>query len=128
MNKTIKNLTPKQSRALEILISGGSVVQAAETAKVSRGTIYAWLDQAEFINAMNDTKAKAMDQLAIALMALGGKAIKTLDTAMEDPRAGVSARIRAADIVINRILTMREMVDFENRLSSLEAAINKRIG
>lgn len=126
MDKTIKNITPKQSRAIATLMAGGSVVQAAEAAKVSRGTVYTWLDQKQFTEAMNDAKADVMDQLAISLAALGEKAIRTLEAAMDDTRAGVSVKVRAADIVIARILDLKDLVDFECRLADLEATVSIR--
>ena len=126
MNKIGKNLTPKQTRALEMILTGSSVVEVAEAAKVSRGTVYNWLSQPIFTTAMNDEKALAMERLSLSLAALGVKAIKTLDDAMDDPEAGTSVKVRAADIVINRILSMREFVDVEERLVQLESIVQSR--
>ena len=126
MNKTSKNLTSKQTRALQMILSGSSVVEAAATAKVSRGTVYNWLTQTEFRQALNDEKQTALERLSLALANLGEKAIRTLDSAMDDADAGASVKIRAADIVINRILTLRETVDIESRLSHLEEIIARQ--
>lgn len=109
-----------------MILTGSSVVDAAAEAKVSRGTVYSWLDQPRFVLALNDAKTAAMERLSLSLAALGDKAIKTLDAAMDDPEAGASVKIRAADIVINRILALREMVEFENRLNNLEIAISRQ--
>lgn len=116
-----KNLTPRQTRALQSLISGATVMDAAAEAGVSRQTLYKWLDSSNFQQALSEAQSRALNSLAGALIALGDKAIKVLDETME--RFGQdSVRVRAADIVINRLLQFRELTDLEARISALEAA------
>lgn len=122
MYKNNEKLTVRQARALEMILAGSSIVDAAAAANVTRATVYKWLGLPGFIMAMNDAKAEAMNQLSLSLAALGRKAIKTLDDAMDDQSAGASVRIRAADIVITKLMAMRDMVEFENRLLALEEA------
>jgi len=67
-----------------------------------------------------------MARLSRALIALGGSAVETLEETMSDKNQPAAVRVRAADIVTNRLLTMRESVEFEARLAELEkqAGIN----
>jgi len=51
---------------------------------------------------------------------LGEKAADTLRQALEDAQAPAAARVRAADIILARILQLRELVDLDKRLTELE--------
>jgi len=123
---TEKAITPRQSIAIERLLNGGTVQGAAEAAGVSRKTVYKWLSIPAFQEAINSAQAEAMARLSRALIALGGSAIETLGETMSDKTQSPAVRVRAADIVTGRLLTMRESVEFEARLAELEkqAGIN----
>ena len=114
-----KNLTPKQLRAVESLLTTGDKSQAAELAGVKRQTIYKWLKQPEFQQALREAEAEALQSLSQALARLGSKAADTLDKSMDADSDQV--RLRAADIVLNRLLQLRELVDLDARITELEA-------
>jgi len=40
---SIKDLTPKQRKAIEVLVTSGNVTEASAAAGVSRETIYTWM-------------------------------------------------------------------------------------
>lgn len=122
MDKMMKNvtLTARQTKAIELLLIGTSIKEVANTVNVSRGTVYRWLDQPNFQSTINKEKNQVVERLSLALASLGQKAVKTLEEALDDSTAGTSVRVRAADVVINRILSIREIVDFEDRLTKLE--------
>lgn len=118
---TRKNqVTPKQALALNTLVSGGTVPAAANAAGVSRKTIYKWLARAEFQAELNKAQSDAMEEINRALISLGLDAVDTLAVAMRDESNPPSIRIRAADIIFNRIAVITDLVDFENRLAALE--------
>lgn len=123
---TEKAITPRQSIAIERLLNGGTVQGAADAAGVSRKTVYKWLSIPAFQEAINNAQAEAIARLSRALIALGGSAIETLGETMSDKTQPPAVRVRAADIVTGRLLTMRESVEFEARLAELEkqAGIN----
>lgn len=115
-----KNLTPRKRKALEALLTSGDISQAANTAGVSRDSVYRWLQDSEFQQAMNAGTQAALQGLSQSLLTLGAAAAKTLQSALDDPTAPLAARLRAADIVLTRLLQMRELVDLDKRLTELE--------
>ena len=117
-------VTPRQNKAIEALTQTGQVTQAAEAAGVSRKTVYQWLHQEQFSRALDKATTEALAELSRQLVALGSLAVDTLRGAMSDAEATQSARVRAADILINRLLQLRQLVDLEERVSRLEAAGN----
>jgi len=119
MPETKKPPTPKQRRALAELLTTGDKVQAAKAAGVSRRTLYRWLHQDAFRQALQAAETEALGELSRNLVRLAGKAARTLEDAMDNAEKD-GQRIRAADIVLARLLQLRELVDIEQRLQALE--------
>lgn len=118
-----KNLTPRQRRAVEALLSNWDTTKAAEAASVSRDTLYRWLRSDNFRDAIQDATRAALENLSRGLVTLGGNALKVLDNAMiGDSPMQAGARVRAADIILSRLLQISELVDLESRVSTLEKA------
>ena len=118
-----KRPTPRQRKAIETLLTTGSKTEAAKAAGVRRQTIYRWLKQPRFRAALVEAEGEALASLSQALVRLGDKAARTLDQAMDNDDATTSAKVRAADVVLSRLLQLRELVDFEKRLAELEAQV-----
>ena len=119
---TPQELTPKQRRAVEALLTTGEVAAAAAAAGVSRDTLYRWLKQPAFLAAVRGAEAAALDELSRALVRLGRTAAATLAKAMADPAAPWPTRVRTADASLERLLQLRELATLEARVQALEAA------
>ena len=120
-----KNLTPRKRKALEALLTSGDISQAANTAGVSRDSVYRWLRDPDFQTALSNGTQAALQGLSQSLLTLGAAAAKTLQAALEDTTAPLTTRLRAADIVLTRLLQMRELVDLDKRLTELEKKQNE---
>jgi hypothetical protein len=119
-------LTPKQRKAVEALLTTGDVQAAAQQAGVSRDTIYRWLKQPDFLAMVRAAEAQAIDDLSRILVRLGRTASGTLAKAMSDTTTPVASKIRAADVVLNRLLQLRELATLEARVVELERAAGLR--
>lgn len=120
-----ENLTPKHFLAIEALLTHGNVAEAARAADVSRDTVYRWFKDRTFKHALKAAEADALEGLSRDLVRLGRKAAATLEAALTDERAGTSTKVRAADIVLSRLLQLRELADLEQRVSWLEERIRR---
>jgi len=123
-NITQKNLTPRQRKAIESLLTSGNVKEAAEKAGVKRQTVYKWFKQPKFKAALADAQRTALESLSRALVRLGDKATATLENAMGDQDAPLGAKIRAANIVLANLLRLWELVNLEQRVADLEAKLS----
>ena len=121
-NRTDPHLTPKQRKVVEALLTTGEVATAAQSAGVSRDTLYRWLKQPVFAQAVRQAEAQALDDLSRLLVRLGRTAVATLAKAMRDPATPASSRVRAADAALGRLLQLRELATLEARLTALEEA------
>jgi len=119
-----ENLTPKKRRAIEALFTCPDITAAAKQAGISRGTMYRWMKEPAFLEALNNASLQALEGLSRKLLNLGGKAAETLRVTLDDDFIPAGARIRAADIVLSRILQLQELVELNNRVSELERRIN----
>jgi phage terminase small subunit len=115
------NLTPRRRKAVESLLTSGDVTCAALTAGISRETLYRWMKEEDFIQALKEAEAQALEGLSCSLVALGSKAANTLEAAMDDTDVPAAARINAARVVLDNLLRLRELVNLEERVSKLEA-------
>jgi hypothetical protein len=115
-----KNLTSRQLKTVKALATCGEISQAAQAAGVSRDTLYRWLRNPVFQAAMDEAIRSALGDLSRSLVALGHKAVSTMDAAMSDDQASPGAKVRVADVVLSRLLQLRELFDLEERVSQLE--------
>ena len=118
-----RNLTRKQTRAVEALLLTGEVAAAAREAGVARETLQRWLKQPQFLEAVREAEAGALDDLSRMLVRLGRTAIGTLAKAMNDSTAPMATRVRAADAALGRLLQLRELATLEARVAELERSV-----
>lgn len=121
-NVTHHDLKPKQRKAVEALLTTGEVAAAAQSVGVSRETLYRWLKEPVFQQAVRQAEAQALDDLSRLLVRLGRTAVATLAKAMSDPSVPAASRVRAADAALSRLLQLRELATLEQRITALEEA------
>jgi len=117
------NLTPKKRKAVEALLTCIDIASAARQAGVSRETMYRWMKEPAFRAALNDASLQALEGLSRTLVNLGEAAARVLQETLDDQTSPAGVRVRAADIVLSRILQLRELVDWDQRLKALERSM-----
>lgn len=122
-----ENLTPEQVRALAALLEHGDKSKAARAARVSRSTLYRWLQDPVFQAALEEATRQALREFSRALVRLAAKAAQALDAALSADQ-DIQIRLRAADIVTGRLVAVRDLIDIEERLAALEAAHAENAG
>lgn len=111
----------KRARALELLLSGESVPDAARRACCSERQIYRWLKEPEFTEPLRE-----MDRATgLRLAALESQALDCLVDVMSKPeQAGASIkRLAAKDILDIRLKWM--VSDIEERILEVERRIDE---
>lgn len=116
-------LNPRQIRAIEALLDGQTITEAAETAGVARQTLTRWLRQPVFKQALNEAMTEALNDLSCRLVGLGDSAANSLQKVLKSATARDADQIRAAAVVLRGMQEMRELAALENRLAVLEAAL-----
>lgn len=115
----IKKLSPQKRRCIEALLTNGTIKSAATVAGVNRQTVYVWLKEEDFVLALREAEAAALEQLSRSLSALATGATSALHDALM-PSQKITVRLRASETVLNALLRIREMATVEQRLRALE--------
>lgn len=125
LNGTV--LTLKQQRLISALISSPSIAEAARQAGVSLRQARRYLEDPAFQAALKEAEGIALSSLLRSLTGLGESALQALSDALE-PGQDVRLRLRAADILLGRLVAYREMLDTEQRLAAIEEKLSTGIG
>lgn len=113
-----ENVTPKQRLAIASLVATGNVRQAATVAGVAPKTLYTWLSQAAFKRELHTSEQRALEEFSRALVSLAELTTKALRDGLSD--ANMTVRLRAAGMVLDGVLRVRELLTLEERIAELE--------
>ena len=119
-----KQLTGKKAKALEALLEGLNIQDAAAVAGVNRKTLGRWLSyDLEFWKAYQVHSNGALQLAARRLTNKLDGAVELLGEVMDDTNAPAGVRLRAAQLVVDGSLRLLEASDFAERLAALEARL-----
>ena len=122
-------LSPKRRAFVRAILTERDTRSAAKAAGIAERTAYRWIQDPGIQAAILAAESDALQEVTRGLLRLSAAAVDTLEGAMTDSEASPAARIRAADIVLARLLQLREQGIFgelEARLLALEAAREAR--
>ena len=115
------SLSPSKQRAVLALVEHGSVVAAADACKLSRQTLYRWLREPLFAQALRIASGEQIEQASRRLSSLMIRAIDELERLLSSESE--HQRRLTADSVLSHALRLRELVELEQRVSNLEKQI-----
>ena len=119
-------LTGKKAKALEALLDGLNVQDAAVVAGVNRKTLGRWLSyDVEFWTAYQRHSNSSLQLAARRLTTKLDGAVELLTSVMEDDDAPAGVRLRAAQQVIDGSLKLLEVADIQQRLAALEERLER---
>ena len=113
-------LTSRQQRAVESLITCISINEAAKSANVDRRTLYRWLQQEDFQAAVRRARQLSLTQLATHMQHSVAHAAKTLNQVMQDEKATPAARVSAARCSMDLYYKAATLEDIMDRLITVE--------
>lgn len=113
-------LTPKQQRAIDALLSEPTTKAAAQTALCAEITLHRWLKKPSFQSALKAARAELLEATRTALQSAGKDAVETLKQVMNDTGAKGSERVSAAKAVLEIGLKVQEVFNMGERFKLLE--------
>ena len=113
----------KQRLALRLLLESKTLKEVACGARVSDKTLYRWLRQPAFRDALRRLQDEATGQVMRRLLDLAGVACGTLEAVMGDALASSSARVSAARSVLEAVLRFAELSALAERIARIEELI-----
>jgi len=118
------SLNSRQLKAIPILIGCDTVEGAAKKAGISKNTIYTWMQQKEFSQAVSEARKKLFVSAMHRLMTVSMKAVNTLEKLLHAESEAV--RRAAANDVLGHILKYQEISEIEERLDTVEKIVLER--
>ena len=117
------DLSTKQVRAVQALLSAKNVAEAAAATGLGERTLHRWLTEDAFRAALAAAEAELLDAATRRLLHLQGAAIDTFETVLDSEEASAALKLRAAQAVLDNLLRLREVHSLEQRLLELERAV-----
>ncbi len=113
-------LSPKQVTAVDVLLSTGSLKEAAEKASVSDRTLRRWRrESAMFREEYDARRREALEDGAARLHEASASAVAVLAAEMEGADSA-TVRVRAATNLLRLGLLAHNQLDLDERLRALE--------
>lgn len=85
----LRHLAPEKARALEVLLTGGTVAAAAKAAKRSERTVHYWLKTIEFDSIMQDTINAVVRRTRLKLSLMADRALAVIDEGLNEYESDV---------------------------------------
>lgn len=106
--KGTAELTTRQEQAIQALLIGASVKEAAKDAHIGRTTLYRWLNNAAFRASYHEAQRRSEAWTVNRLQNLAAKATQVLERILDDTEAPAVAKIEAARAVLDFALSGKE--------------------
>lgn len=118
-----QNETAKREIAIVALLTSPSVGAAAKAAKVSRATIYRWLEDQDFRARLKERRSAVLESAIESIKACTSKAVETLADLMDSQDERIR-RLASKDMV-DYGLRVKEVQSLEDRLAIMEEQLNE---
>jgi hypothetical protein len=112
--------TAKQERLALLLAEGKTVKDAATLTETGERTAFTWLADRRFQVFLSELRGRMLDAALGRLADAACKAVDTLVALLDEESPNV--RLRAAQGILDSMGRLREHVEFERRIATLEAA------
>lgn len=120
-NENVTTMTPKQAQALRSLLAKPSINEAAKDAGVNVRTIYRWLEEPVFKQALIKAEDQAINAATRRLVVISEAAVAVIVSIMADRNVNASTRLRAASVALENLLKLVEVRNLSERIAALEA-------
>jgi hypothetical protein len=116
----------KMEQAIAALLSHRSLEEAARVVGVSINTLQRWRNDPEFDAAYREARREAYLQSLLLLADASRAAVTTVMKIMLDANAPASARLNAAEIVLERGAAAIAIEEISARVAELERAVSAK--
>lgn len=117
-----QNVSEKQRKAIDCLLSAANQTAAAACAGVNRRTLARWMAQPAFKAALRDAQGEAIKHATRRLAGALDQAVTTI-THLAEAAEDEGTRLRAASRVGEMLAELRATNELEERITALEAQL-----
>ena len=113
-------LTPKQRRAINALMESRTTREAAKIAAIGERTLYRWLSEPIFRQALQEAENQAAYTTARGLNTGTGQALDVLAGILAGDEISDAVKLQAAKAWIDYFLKTRDYANLDARITALE--------
>lgn len=121
-------LSVKQELAINELLKGNSIVDSAKIIGISEATLNRWLANSEFKVVLNERKSLIVDNCIDKVNLMGNKAIKVLDSILDNESASDNVKLNASKSILDMILKFSEQRNIIDKMKEIEELLNEKVG
>lgn len=107
MYENVEDLNEKQVNAINMLTSGKTIEEVANSLNLNINTIYRWKRSRSFKRALREQQNQVFDKLTIELSKLGTEAINVLNNIMINA-SSESLKLKASMFIIDKIIQVED--------------------
>lgn len=119
-------LSVKQELAINELLKGNSIVDSAKNIGISEATLNRWLANSEFKVVLNERKGLIVDNCIDKVNLMGNKAIKVLDSILDNDNASDNVKFNASKSILDMILKFNEQRNIIDKMKELEELLREK--
>lgn len=112
------SLTAKQRRAIPFLAGASSLDEGCRLSGLSRPTLYRWLKDPVFAEALESERREIFSAALSAMKAQIRRAVEKLSALLDSSDENV--RLRASDKLISHAVRVEELIELKRRIEELE--------
>ena len=124
-NSSFTELSDKQIRAIEAILSGETIARAAKKARAGQRTLYTWMKDPTFAAALREARSKALTEAISALAGLAGAAVNVLSETLKAEDTNADLRVKTAKTALDSLMRAHGVIDTEERLAAIEAQLKE---
>lgn len=121
-------LSIKQELAINELLKGNSIVDSAKIIGISEATLNRWLANSEFKVVLNERKSMIVDNCIDKVNLMGNKAIKVLDSILDNESASDNVKLNASKSILDMILKFNEQRSIIDKMKEIEELLREKEG
>lgn len=113
-------LTTKQKMLIAALLGNRSIEQACAKVGIATKTFNRWQEQPEFLAELRRCEDEIINQVVRTLTTTATHALTVVTMIMADKENNPSVRLRAATVILEQFVKLREHADLSARITALE--------
>lgn len=125
---TANDLTARQKRFIQALLTSKSAREAAHRCGIGEKTAYRWLRLPQVQSALAEAEGQILADTMRRLLSMQGAAVDALQDLLTNQRLLPAERLRVVQAVLDNALRLRNATTVEQRLVELEQRVAEAAG
>jgi hypothetical protein len=122
--KSAAKLTARQEQAIQALLTGANIKEAARYVQAGRTTLYRWLNDPAFRQAYQAAQERSHAWTVNRLQHIAAKAIQVLEQILDDAAVPALAKVEAARAVLSFALLGKEHSSQRGTLATAKSELS----